>query len=98
MPTTLVAYAGLNPRLYQSGSITRRGAISKVGNAALRKSLYYAALSAKNHSAYFRPFVERLKAAGKRPKVIITALMRKLLVLAHAIGAGGQRFDPAFNA
>ena len=90
----LVAYAGLNPRHYQSGTIHRRGGISKVGNAALRKALYYAALSAKNHSAYFRTFVQRLQAAGKRPKVIITAIMRKLLVLALAV-VKGRRFDAA---
>lgn len=81
----LVAYAGLNPRRYQSGKTDRRAGISKVGNAALRKALYLAALSAKNRSRYFYKFVQRLKAAGKPPKVIITAVMRKLLVLAHAL-------------
>jgi transposase len=90
----LVAYAGLNPRHYQSGTINRRGHISKVGNASLRKALYYAAISAKNHSVYFRAFVERLKAAGKRPKVIITAIMRKLLVLAHTLVSKQTRFNP----
>jgi transposase len=94
----IVAYAGLNPRHYQSGNVSRRGRISKVGNASLRKALYFAALSAKRHSQYFRPFVERLEAAGKRPKVIITAIMRKLLVLAHALVSNGSRFNPALGA
>ena len=94
----IVAFAGLNPRLYQSGTIQRRGQISKIGNAALRKALYYAALSAKNKSAYFRPFVERLAAAGKRPKVIVTAIMRKLLVLAFTIAKRHDRFNPAYAA
>jgi transposase len=93
----LVAYAGLNPH-YQSGTIARRQPISKVGNDALRKALFYAAMAAKNHSAYFRPFVTRLQAAGKRPLVIVTALMRKLLVLAHALTSKGTRFDAAFAA
>lgn len=91
----LVAYAGLNPRHYQSGPVNRRQGISKIGNAALRKALFFAAMSAKNRSPYFRPFVERLKAAGKSPKVIITAIMRKLLVLAHALVAHRTRFNPA---
>lgn len=94
----IAAFAGLNPRLYESGTIRRRGQISKIGNSALRKALYYAALSAKNHSAYFRPFVQRLIAAGKRPKVIITAIMRKLLILAFTIARGGDRFNPAYSA
>lgn len=94
----IVAFAGLNPRLYQSGTIQRHGGISKIGNASLRKALFYAALSAKKHSAYFRTFVKRLEAAGKRPKVIITALMRKLLVLAFTLAKTQTRFDPAFAA
>jgi len=94
----LVAYAGLNPRHYQSGTIVLRQRISRVGNPALRKALFYAAMSAKNRSQYFRPFVDRLKAAGKRPLVIVTAIMRKLLVLAHTLTAKGTRFDPAMAA
>lgn len=89
----IVAYAGLNPREYRSGSIVRRCGISKIGNAALRKALFYAALSAKSHSAYFKPLVDRMKAAGKRPKVIITALMRKLLVLAFTLSKSQSAFD-----
>jgi transposase len=91
----LVAYAGLNPRQYQSGGISRRGSISKIGNASLRKSLYCAALSAKRTSLYFRSFVERLKAAGKPPKLIVTAIMRKLLVLAHTLATKNTRFEAA---
>jgi transposase len=97
-PAAIVAYAGLNPQQYQSGSIRRRGRISKIGNAALRKSLYYAALSAKQHSAYFRAFVQRLQAAGKPPKVIVVALMRKLLVLAYILVKRQMRFNPALRA
>lgn len=93
----LVAYAGLNPRHYQSGAVHRHMGISKIGNAAVRKALFYAAVSAKNRSHYFRPFVQRLEAAGKKPKVIITAIMRKLLVLALAV-AKGQRFNPTLAA
>lgn len=93
----LVAYAGLNPRHYQSGAVHRHMGISKIGNAAVRKALYYAALTAKNRSQYFRTFVRRLEAAGKKPKVIITAIMRKLLVLALAV-AKGARFNPTLAA
>lgn len=94
-PEAMTAYAGLNPTIYQSGATMRRGRISKIGNASLRKALYYAALSAKNHSAYFRTIVQRMKAAGKKPKVIIVALMRRLLVLAYTLITKGTRFDPA---
>jgi transposase len=93
----IVAFAGLNSRLYQSGSILRRGHISRIGNASLRKALYFAALSAKQHAKYFRPFVDRLKANGKCPKVIITAIMRKLLILAFQLTKTETHFNPAYG-
>ena len=40
-----------------------------------------------------RTFAERLRAAGKRPKVVITAVMRKLLLLAVAILRSGAPFS-----
>ncbi len=39
-----------------------------------------AALSAKKHNSVLRPFVERLEQAGKEPKLVTTAVMRKLII------------------
>jgi transposase len=38
-------------------------------------------------------FRERLLARGKRPKVILTAVARKLLVIANAVIRTGQPWD-----
>src|SRR5713101_2327351 len=47
----LVAFAGLNPSHYQSGSsIKKKTLISKCGNSAIRAALYMPAVSAKNHN------------------------------------------------
>jgi transposase len=53
------------------------------GRAALRHVLYMATLSAIRHNPVIAAFAARL--AGKKPKVIITACMRKLLVILNAI-------------
>ena len=45
-----------------------------------------------------RAFAERLAAAGKRPKVILAAVARKLLVIANAILRSGRPWDPNFVA
>ena len=42
-----------------------------------------------------RTFADRLKAAGKRPEVVLTAVARKLVVLANAILRGGKPWDAA---
>ena len=40
-----------------------------------------------------RAFAERLRAAGKRPKVVVVAVMRTLLVLAWTLLRSGHPFS-----
>jgi transposase len=93
----MVAYAGLNPSHHRSGSsIDRPTRISKIGNAALRSSLYMPALSAMRFNPAIAALVARLKSAGRlKPKQIVVAAMRKLLVLCFGVLKTGKRFDPA---
>lgn len=76
----LVAYAGLDPRSYESGtSVEKPVRISKMGNARLRAILYMNALSAVRHDRGARLFFARLVARGKKKKQALVAVMRKLL-------------------
>jgi transposase len=85
-PKGLAAFAGLSPSEQSSGSSVRRpGKISRVGNERLRSMLYMCALSAARTNKALLGFVQRLKHAGKPPKVILVAVARKLLVYAHAV-------------
>lgn len=92
----IVAYAGLDPRRYESGtSVEKPPRISKVGNARLRAILYMNALSAVRHERGARLFYARLVVRGKKRKQALVAVMRKLL---HGIWIVLQRrvkFDPA---
>ena len=91
----LVAHAGLCPAEENSGtSVHRRASISKVGNAQIRKWLYMSALSLLHHDPDFVRWVAELKARGKSNKVIIVAIMRKLLHLVHGVLKSGQDYDP----
>lgn len=38
---------------------------------------------------------DQLKAAGKAPKVAITAIVRKLIVLANALLTQGRKWEPS---
>jgi transposase len=93
----MVAYAGLNPSHHRSGtSIDRPTRISKIGNAALRSSLYMPALSAMRFNPAVAALAMRLKSAGRlKPKQIVVAAMRKLLVLCFGVLKTGKPFDPA---
>jgi transposase len=55
------------------------------GRTRPRRLLYLAALAAKRFDKGFRAFAERLRAAGKPPKVAIVAVMRKLIEAANLV-------------
>lgn len=92
-----VAYAGLEPRICESGDWKGKTRLSKTGDALLRKVLYMPALVAWRHNPVIRAFCERLKANGKNGKAVACAAMRKLLHIAFAILKSGKPFDPNFG-
>ena len=51
------------------------------------------ALVVKRHNEHFKKFVDRLSERGKAPKVIIVAIMRKLLHIFFGILKNNQTFD-----
>jgi len=92
------AFAGVDPRQHESGtSVKMKPRMSKIGHAFLRKSLYMPALVALYKTAWGKRFRERLAAAGKPPKLIIGAMMRKLIHVAFGVLKSGKNFDPALH-
>lgn len=77
-----VAYAGLDPKTWQSGPVNKRRRISKRGNKRLRTALYLAAWTAPRASSEIRAWRQNLIDRGKPPKLADIAVARKLL---HAI-------------
>lgn len=55
------------------------------GRAEVRAVLYMAAVSAMRCNEVIKAFAERLKKAGKPPKVVIVACMRKLLTIMNSM-------------
>lgn len=76
--------AGLAPVTRQSGKWNGRAFI-KGGRANLRQALYMPALVAIRFNPDMKAKYQQLCQAGKPPKVAITAIMRKLIVLANAL-------------
>jgi len=92
----VAAYAGVIPAERKSGKYKGQTRMSKCGNAALRKALYFPAVSAAtvSHEPLFRTFYQRLLAKGKTKLAAIGAVMHKLLRIAAAILRSGKPFDP----
>jgi transposase len=89
----IAALVGLAPMADDSGQ--HRGARRiQGGRSSVRSALYMAALTARHHNPALRAFGDRLAAAGKRPKVVVAAVARKLLVIANAVLRSGRPWDP----
>ncbi|MFM1027661.1 IS110 family transposase, partial [Yersinia enterocolitica] len=88
----LVAYAGLNPMLKESGCWKGSTKLSKKGNALLRKALYMPAITALKYNPVVAALCNRLKEKGKRGKCLVCAAMKKLLQLAYGVLKSGKPF------
>jgi transposase len=73
------ALAGLAPFNRDSGLMRGKRTIFG-GRRAVRTGLYMAALVAARYNPILSTFYQRLRAAGKPPKLALTAVMRKLLI------------------
>jgi transposase len=76
--------AGVAPFADDSGETAGQRHI-KGGRASPRRALYMAAISAKTHNPELRTFYKRLIESGKKAKIALTAVMRKLVVLANTL-------------
>lgn len=90
----IASLAGLSPIARDSGTLRGKRTIWG-GRARVRQGLYMATVSATKHNAVIRAFYQRLIAAGKPPKVALTACMRKLLTILNAMLRTHTPWDPA---
>jgi transposase len=85
--------AGLAPIACDSGQNNGPRHI-RGGRAHVRRALYMAAVSAARFNPAIKAFYDRLLAKGKNPKVALTAVMRKLLVLANTLVRENRKWEP----
>ena len=93
-----VAYAGLCPRHYESGSsVHARPKLSKLGDGRLRKLLYLGAWSASRANPACQALYQRLLARGKAKPQALCAVAARLLRQAWALLTHERDFDPKFH-
>lgn len=94
-----VAFAGLDTRLHQSGtSVNGKPRMSKAGHSQIRRALYMPAVTAMSRTPWGKTFAARLLAAGKPKKLVLGALMRKMVAIAYGVLKSGTPFNPAIHA
>jgi transposase len=90
------ALSGTAPRTRQSGKWTGR-AVVQGGRAHVRRALYMPALAAARFNPELNQTYKSLTARGKPPKLALTAVMRKLIVLANALIRDNRKWTPKPN-
>lgn len=83
------ALVGVAPFACESGNFKGQRRILG-GRKPLRDTAYMAALVAARHNPVMAAFKQRLDAAGKQPKLIIVAIIRKLVVTLNAMIKNNQ--------
>jgi transposase len=91
------AFAGVVPRIVESGTLRRPGRLSKIGPSRVRKALYFPALAALRCNPTVQSLRGRLRAKGKVPMVIIGAAMRKLIHIAYGVLKSQRAYDPQYE-
>jgi transposase len=89
----LVAYAGIDPTVYQTGQFQAQEAhMSKRGSPYLRHALWLAASVARQHDPQLKTYYERRRAEGKAHGVVMGAICRKLLARIYVVLAENRPY------
>ena len=79
----IASLTGLAPIANDSGKFKGYRATGH-GRAGIKPILFMAAMAARNSNSSLKSFYNRLVDAGKKKMVALTALMRKIIVMANA--------------
>lgn len=93
----IAALVGVAPMANDSGNSKGRRRVQG-GRFEIRRVLYMATLTATRYNPAIKAFYERLKTAGKLPKVALVACMRKLLTTLNAMVRTGKPWDKSHHA
>ena len=93
----IIKFAGLDVRVYQSGTIEKHGAIRKRGSPLLRYALFQAAEKARIHCPEIAEFYSKKKSEGKHPICALTHTARKILRIVWALLKTGQNYSQSIS-
>ena len=96
-PPKLVAYAGLDVKVVQSGEFTgNQGKLTKRGSPFLRRAIWLAANVAAFKDPTMSEYYQSLRLRGKHHYVCISAVARKLCNIIFVILSENKPYDPYY--
>lgn len=91
---SLLAFAGLDVAIKQSGMYQGQSKMSKRGNPYLRFALMQASLVAVNNDEGFKKIYAKQKSQGKHYKVALSHVADKMTAIVHAVMRTGKNYVP----
>ena len=93
-PEKLAAFAGLEPRMNQSGEFSgTQNHMSKRGSPYLRRAFFQAAIACNMHNPALHAIYEKKRAQGKHHNVALSAVARKLVNIIFAVMKSNQPYQ-----
>jgi transposase len=93
-PKKLIAFAGMDPSVCQSGKFIGRSKLSKRGNRHMRRAIYLMASAFVSQNAFFKAYFVRRKRDGLTPQRALLATAHKLIRVIFAMLSHRTYFQP----
>jgi len=95
----LVSFCGMSPTVSQSGSsVHSNGVISRMGGHKIRAALYVCTWSAIRFNPQCKAMWERMTKKGKPGKVVMMAIVNKLIRMMYSMVINNTTYNPTFLA
>jgi transposase len=93
-PKKLIAFAGIDPSVCESGKFVGKSRLSKRGNRHLRRAIYLMAAAVASKNPLFRAYFLKRKKEGMAPQKALFATAHKLIRVIFALLSTRTYFHP----
>lgn len=94
-PAKMLAFAGLEPSVIQSGTISSNGKMVKHGSSHLRYSIMNTAMIVLRYSHTFYDYYLKKRSEGKCHRVALSHVCKKLIRVIYSLEKYNNNFDPS---
>ena len=94
-PNKMLAFAGLEPSIIQSGTLENNGKMVKHGSGHLRYAIMNIAMSILKYSPTFYDYYQKKRSEGKCHRVALSHVCKKLIRVIYSLEKYNNDFDPS---
>ena len=94
-PNKMLAFAGLEPSVIQSGTLQYNGKMVKHGSGHLRYAIMNISMSILRYSPTFYDYYQKKRSEGKCHRVALSHVCKKLIRVIYSLEKNNINFDPS---